>query len=156
MKKCMSKKLLLFVLPLFFIQCKQKNPSDIEVKAWCLQSDSAIYIRIQNTSNHSIFIPKRYLIEFIERADTISLECVEKKQFGTRTLYFYSQFSEPICTYSPIKGMRYDSIETYKSSGTDFQFQPPPMTELKPNGLEKDRILIRLHKTFRYATFRIY
>lgn len=148
---------MMFLLALFLIQCAEKKTQpNVKAKAWCVQSDTAMYIRMNNVTNHSLFIPKQYLIQYLAASDTLYFESVEKSQFGVRDLYFYSKFSQVLCTYNKIEGLSYDSVETYKSSANYFQFQPPTMCEIKPNSSFKDKISIKLPKTFRYGVFRIY
>lgn len=145
----------MFLLLLLFTQCVN-NSNKQEVKIWCLQSDSNIYVRIENRTREICFVPKIYSIQYKGYSDTAYFSGVSKKNNETEKYYYDKFFSDPVIVFKRLDGLDYMSHKKDKIETSYFQFQPPELIKINANGVFLYKIPFVLSRNIQFACFKIY
>ena len=156
-------KSLIGILSLLLFHCTHKkeqhddyNVGTGKIRVWAISNDSLIYVRLQNISHNSYYVPARLTIQLPDSEDTAYFSGVNKSKISVKSYYYYSKFSDPIVTNKKLTNLPYDSVETTKTEANYFQFQPPSLIELKPGDVRKYKISFPLSRNTQFGAFRIY
>lgn len=144
------------VVRFYFIGWTERKSEEPNVKIWCLQTDSAIFTRIENKLDKPIYVPKYYLIQFNEASDTAHFEGIYDKKYDREHYYYYSEFSQPVRSLEKIDGLQCDSTITIQHNVTDFQFNPPEMVEIPAGKIYNMTSILKSFRSKHYGYFRIY
>jgi hypothetical protein len=126
---------------LLMLSCSE-NQKEIEkegVSFYCfIESDTVLYIKIENKTQNDIFLPGRYFGCYTLNDDSLHLEAFENPKYNTSLFYRYKNlFSFPVLTTQEITNVNADSTFEITNHISYNQFQVRPFSVLK-KGLSKE------------------
>lgn len=99
-----------FLVAAFSCTHPDKKPLG-NVSVVCVRENDTLFLKIENHTKDSIYIPESYDVDFTVNEDTIYLSGVNKIKYSTDYYYYYKKvFPFPFYSVKQIQGYRPDSV----------------------------------------------